>query len=196
MIFSPPSENYALTHSRVRNCSIFIVFFHLWLVMYHGVILVSGSWANTNMPLLGSQAAKCLKRTHEIALSRVWKGSIYYSQGNYLYNGVKISWNKRCWHWQVTHSSVTMSHILLHLVAWLTHKCNSVSVFENHQIAHLSVCLYRASSFYGIWSTLVLQGQYIFNGTSQRINIISTSSTFFLITVKNCFQYFSEKIKI
>ena len=169
MIFSPPSENYALTHSRVRNCAIFIVFSLMTreVVMYHGVILVSGSWANTNMPLLGSQEAKSLKRTHEIA----WKGSVYYSQGNYLYNGVNISWNKRCWHWQVTHSSVTMSHILLPQVAWPTHKCNSVSVFENHQIAHLSVCLYRASTSYGIWSTLVLQGQCIFYGTSQRINI-------------------------
>ena len=130
--------------------------------MYHGVLLVSGSWANTNMPLLGSQGAKSLKRTHEIALSRVWKGSIYYSQGNYLYNGVNISWNKRCWHWQVTHSSVTLRHILLHLAAWLTHKCENVPVFENHQIAHLSACLcmYRASTSYGVWSTLALQGQY------------------------------------
>ena len=146
------------------------------------------SWSNSSFWLMskykyaasGKSGSKKPEKDSRNCLLRVWKGSVYYSQGNYLYNGVNISWNKRCWHWQVTHSSVTMRHILLHLVAWLTHKCNSVSVFENHQIAHLSVCLYRASTSYGIWSTLALQGQYIFNGTSQRINIISASNTFFL----------------
>ena len=162
------------------------------------------SWSNSSFWLMskykyaasGKSGSKKPEKDSRNCLLRVWKGSVYYSQGNYLYNGVNISWNKRCWHWQVTHSSVTMRHILLHLVAWLTHNCNSVSVFENHQIAHLSVCLYRASTSYGIWSTLALQGQYIFNGTSQRINIISTSNTFFL---DNCqkilFLYFLRENK-
>ena len=67
-----------------------VTVFHLWLEMYHGVILVSGSWANTNMPLLGSQGAKSLKRTHEIALSRVWMGSTCIISREIIYTMVWI----------------------------------------------------------------------------------------------------------
>ena len=75
-LLSPPLKITLWLTVQLETVLFFIVtVFHLWLEMYHGVILVSGSWANTNMPLLGSQGAKSLKRTHEIALSRVWMGS-------------------------------------------------------------------------------------------------------------------------
>ena len=164
MIFSPLSENYALTHSAVRNCAIF--YCYSFSLMTRDV-----SWSNSSFWLMskhkyaasGKSGSKKPEKDSRNCLITCLNGvHMYYIHGNYLCNGVNISWNKRCWHWQVTHSNVTLRHILLHLAAWLTHKCENVPVFENHQIAHLSACLcmYRASTSYGVWSTLALQGQY------------------------------------
>ena len=120
---------------------------------------------------------------------------MYYIHGNYLCNGVNISWNKRCWHWQVTHSSVTMRHILLHLVAWLTHKCKNVPV----KITRSPICL-------SVYTELLLLMAFeahlfcrvnIFLMVLVSVSIKSAHQThFFWIIVKNFFQYFSEKINV